>query len=330
MNDLDKIIAPDKKFVIVTHANPDGDAIGSTLALYHFLANQDLTVHAIIPDAPPHFLDWMPGISELLNFEQDQEKSALLLKEADVLFNLDFNVFNRADSLEQYLKNSQALKILIDHHPEPDAVFDHIFTDTSRSSTCEILYEILYRTNPEYMNGIMAQCLFTGIMTDTVCFRVNSSHPSTFKVVSELLSFQVDKDWIYDKVYDNFTPDRMRLLGHSLSHNMIVLPEYGTAYLQITRNEQTTYNLKKGDSEGFVNYPLSIKGVQFTVFFMEKEDHIKVSFRSKGRFDVGQFARKHFGGGGHMNAAGAESNLSLTETINQFLQLLPNYKDELT
>lgn len=329
MKHLKKIIKNAKKIVAVTHYNPDGDALGASLALYLYLKNKNINSHVIVPSEGPHFLTWLPRYDKVVNFEKQQKEAVKIIKEADVIFNLDYNTFDRTEAAAEHIKHSNAKKVLVDHHPDPDNTFDLVFSNTERSSTCELLYEILEGLGKEFIDNEIATCLFTGIMTDTLCFRVNSSNSLTFRIISDLLAYKIDKEDIYAKIYDNFSPDRMRLLGHCLNQNLIVIPEYKTAYLKISRNEKNTYNLQKGDSEGFVNYPLSIKGIIFSVFFVEETDHVKISFRSKGDFNVGMFARKHFVGGGHKNAAGGESKQSLSEAINYFINLLPQYKESL-
>lgn len=329
MKHLEKVIKKDKKIVAVTHYNPDGDALGSSLALFLYLKNKGINSHVIIPSEGPHFLTWLPQYEQVVNIENEKTKAVKILNEADVIFNLDFNTFDRTGSVAEYLQQSNATMVLVDHHPDPDNTFDLAFSNTGSSSTSELLYEILAGLGKEHIDKDIATCLLTGIMTDTLCFRVNSSNPLTFRIISELLSYEIDKEDIYARIYDNFSPDRMRLLGHCLSHNLIVMQEYKTAYLKISRNEKETYNLQMGDSEGFVNYPLSIKGIVFSVFFVEEADQIKISFRSKGDFNVGMFARKHFEGGGHKNAAGGESNRSLADAINYFINVLPQYKETL-
>lgn len=326
---LKKIIKNAKKIVAVAHYNPDGDALGASLALYLYLKNKGINSHVIVPSEGPHFLTWLPHYEKVVNFEKQQNEAVKIIKEADVIFHLDYNSIDRTKAAAEYIKHSNATMVLIDHHPNPDNTFDLVFSNTERSSTCELLYEVLEVLGKEFIDNEIATCLFTGIMTDTLCFRVNSSNPLTFRIISKLLTYKINIEEIYNKIYDNFSPDRMRLLGHCLSHNLMIMKEYKTAYLKISRNEKATYNLQKGDSEGFVNYPLSIKGIVFSVIFIEDTGHVNISFRSKGNFDVGMFARKHFDGGGHKNAAGGESKQSLSEAINFFINLLPQYKESL-
>ncbi|NJK87557.1 MAG: hypothetical protein HC906_17845 [Bacteroidales bacterium] len=228
------------------------------------------------------------------------------------------------------MKESKAYKILIDHHPNPEDFCDFMYSDTSVSSTAELLYYFLLEVG--YLNFLdvhSATCIFAGIMTDTGCFSYNSSNPDTYMVVQKMLGYGIEKDSIYYNVYDNFSANRMRLLGYILNEKMEVFPEFNTVLLSLTREEQKKYSFQPGDSEGFVNYPLSIKGIRFSAFFIEKEDHVKLSLRSKGNFSVNEFAGKHFNGGGHHNASGGEVNVSITDALQLFRDLLPKYKNEL-
>jgi phosphoesterase RecJ-like protein len=226
--------------------------------------------------------------------------------------------------------SSKARKVMIDHHPFPLLQVDFSLSFTEVSSTAELIYEFILALNgQQHMNKSIATCIYTGIMTDTGCFSYNSSRTRTFEIVSHLLSYAIKKDAIYHQVYDNFSLQRMRLLGYSLNEKMQVFPEFHTALISISLDEQKRYDFVTGDSEGFVNYPLSIKGIRFSAFFMEKKDKVKISFRSRGSFPVNAFSEKHFSGGGHLNAAGGESLLSLNDTIKKFIGLLPKYIQEL-
>ncbi|MGM0496484.1 MAG: DHH family phosphoesterase [Bacteroidota bacterium] len=319
-----------KKIVVITHFNPDGDAIGSSLALYHYLVKQQYDVSVIIPNRTPHFLHWLPGNEQIRIYDDAPDESKTLIKEAELIFFLDFNVIDRTQGMENFLKSLSTQKILIDHHPEPENFADITISSTEVSSTSELLYEFLISLGNECdMNKDIAECLYTGIMTDTGSFSYNSSSPDTYYIVSKLIEQGIDKDKIYWQVYDNYSVHRMRLLGYCLNQKLKVFPEYATAYISITKNELDQFNYEQGDSEGFVNYPLSIKGIVFSVIFIEHEEHIKISFRSKGEFYANYFARNHFNGGGHRNAAGGYSETSLEETLKKFEQELPGYKEEL-
>ena len=311
-----------KSIAILSHINPDGDALGSSLALYHYLLKLGKNVSIIMPNDYPDFLKWMPG-SDKVNVFIKNKSAAASLKDADIIFFLDFNTPSRAGKAEEVVLKSEAFKILIDHHPEPEDMADIIYSDTMSSSTAELIFRFIESTgDTRLIDESMASCIYTGIMSDTGSFNFNSSQPETYRVLAELLKRGIDKDYIFSMVYDNFSESRLRLLGYCLDSKMVVLHKFKTAYISLSRNEKKLYNYIRGDSEGFVNYPLSIKGIDFAAFFMENDDHIKISFRSKGSFDTNSFAR-NFDGGGHTNASGGESSLSLSATIDKFVSLLP-------
>lgn len=319
-----------KNIAIITHFNPDGDAIGSSLGLYHHLKNQGFQVDVIIPNTFPQFLSWMPASEQIHVYDNDSDSSRKILNQAELLVFLDFNVLDRTQGMEGYLKTLDTPKVLIDHHPDPDPFADVTISNTGVSSTAELMYEFIARVWKEQsIDYNISECLYTGIMTDTGSFSYNSSSPNTYYVVSKLIENGIDKDKIYWKVYDNYSIDRMRLLGHCLNHKMKVFPEFGAAYISINQQELKDFHYSTGDSEGFVNYPLSIKGIIFSVIFIEREGHIKISFRSKGNFEVNKFAERHFNGGGHVNAAGGYAETSLDETLRKFEELIASYKDEI-
>ncbi len=333
--DTDKLLFSDlaqqhieqaEKIAILSHVNPDGDAIGSSLALYHYLKRCGKDACVIVPNEYPDFLKWMPGSEDVLIFRKNKSAAIEAINNACMIFMLDFNSPARVDEVETLISNSKSFKVLIDHHPNPGYFSDIVFSDTLSSSTAELVFRFIELTgNPDMIDIITATCLYTGIMSDTGSFSFNSSQPETYRVLSELLKKGVDKDYIYSMVYDNFSENRLKLLGYCLDRKMVVLPSYRTAYISLTLSEKKQYKYIRGDSEGFVNYPLSIKGVDFVAFFMENDNHIKISFRSKGKFDTNTFAENNFDGGGHVNASGGESKLSLPDTIKKFISLLPEY-----
>jgi len=330
IKDIQNQLANVQQVLIVTHYNPDGDAIGSSLGLYHYLISTGYRADLVVPNSYPGFLHWMPGNEQIIIAEEDRDTVLKKIREAGLIIFLDFNVLNRLQDLEEPFRQSTAPKILIDHHPDPESFADITISTTQVSSTSELLYELLVcMDGEEAVNVNMAECLYAGIMTDTGSFSYNSSLADTYYVVSRLIEKGIDKDKIYWRVYDNYSVDRMRLLGYCLNNKLKVLPEYGAAYISINRRELNTFNYQPGDSEGFVNYPLSISGVMFSVIFIEQDDHVKISFRSKGDFYANRFAAKHFNGGGHKNAAGGYSELSLEDTLNKFESLLPEYKIQL-
>jgi len=330
INEIQNQLANVQQVLIMTHYNPDGDAIGSSLGLYHFLVASGYNVDVVVPNDYPDFLQWMPGNDQIFLASKDQQKAMDRVKRAELIFFLDFNVLDRVQELEDAFRQSTAPKILIDHHPNPEPFADVLVSTTEVSSTSELLYDLLVSMKGEQaIDRNIAECLYTGIMTDTGSFSYNSSLPETYYVVSRLIEKGIDKDRIYWRVYDNYSADRMRLLGYCLNTKLKVLPEYGAAYISIDRSELNRFNYQPGDSEGFVNYPLSIQGVMFSVIFIEQNDYVKISFRSKGDFYANHFASSHFNGGGHKNAAGGYSELSMKETLEKFESLLPEYKQQL-
>ncbi len=320
-----------KKIVIAGHKNPDGDAIGSCLGLYFFLKGEGHSPTVIMPNDFPDFLKWMPGVDEIIVFEKDVEKSNECISEADLIFTLDFNSLDRVGNLQEPLEQSNAKFIMIDHHQQPADYPDATYSDVSMSSTAQMVFHFIQALDKEErLTYEIAVNLYTGIMTDTGSFRFSSTTPTTHRVVAKLMEAGADSAEIYQNVYDTNSPDRMKLLGVALK-NMHILPEYHTAYITLTQKELDQHNFKKGDTEGFVNYALSIKDIYFATIFIEnkQENIVKMSFRSKGSFSVNDFARAHYNGGGHINAAGGKSSQSLNKTVKEFISILPRYKDEL-
>lgn len=311
---------------ILTHTNPDGDAIGSSLALALALKKKGKDAQVIIPDGLPDFLRWLPGIELSTTFAYKKEKATAIIENADLIFCLDFNDPKRLNGVEESLKASKARKILLDHHQEPADFTDLTISETWRGSVGEMVYIFLDELyDGALLDQDIATCLYTAIMTDTGNFSYASNYPEIFQVVGELMKYGIEKDRIYSKVYDAFTEDRMRLQGYALQEKMVVLPKYHTAYISLTNDELRRFNHRKGDTEGFVNIPFSVKGVRFTALFIEKKDLVRASFRSRGSFPVNRVASEHYHGGGHVNAAGGDSLLSMGETLANFETLLPGY-----
>ena len=328
--EIKKHLSGNPEILLLTHVDPDGDAIGSLLALYHYFRLREFHVTAITPNDFPGFLQWLPGSEAIIRFTKKKKTASELIDKAGVIFNLDFNDLERLGRMDNVVRKAKAYKILIDHHPDNQSFNDLEITDTSVSSTAELIFQVLNKmeTKP-FLTKEMAECLYTGILTDTGCFSYNSSHADTFRTVAELLETKIDKDRVFNLVYNNFSETRMKLLGFSLNEKMTVLPQYNTAYISLTIDEMKRYNFSVGDSEGFVNYPLSIKGICFSALFLERKDHVKISFRSKGNFPVNRFSEKHFNGGGHINAAGGESFESLNATLRKFHSLVEEYAGQL-
>ncbi|MBA6154259.1 DHH family phosphoesterase [Gelidibacter maritimus] len=324
------LIAP-KQIVIVPHKNPDGDAMGSTLGLYHYLIKNNHKATVIAPNDYPDFLKWLPGQDNVVIYESDRSHAENLIEKADLIFTLDFNALHRAGEMETPLSNSEAVKIMIDHHQQPDSYAEYMFSDVSMSSTCEMVYRFIDMLGDKgTINEQIATCLYTGILTDTGSFRFPSSTSTTHLVAADLIDRGANHSDIYNSIYDTNSYERLQLLGVALK-NLRVIPEYRTAYITLSQEELNASNFKKGDTEGFVNYGLSIKNVVFAVIFIEhkQEGIVKISFRSEGSFSVNEFSRQNFGGGGHTNAAGGKSDLSLNDTVEKFISILPRYKNTL-
>ncbi len=325
------LLKKSNNIVIVTHYNPDGDAMGSSLGLCNYLIKTEKNVTVITPNEYPEFLHWLPGHKKVMPFSNNQKKAAALISKSDLIFTLDFNNYSRLEGLGELLQNATAKKILIDHHQQPDTYAALMFHDVKACSTCELVHEFIVGLGgKKLIDKDIASCLYTGIMTDTGSFRYDSVTPKTHIILSELLATGFKPSDIHSAVYDTYNESRVKLLGYCLSEKMVVMPEFQTAYISLTEKELQRFSHQKGDTEGIVNYPFAIKGIKFCAFFSEGEGKIKISFRSKGSFDVNQFARKHYSGGGHINAAGGRGNeYDLQKTINEFLGLLPTYKKEI-
>ena len=326
---IKNILNAASKISIVPHENPDGDAIGSALGLGQALKNMGKDVAVIPVNDYPDFLKWFSADVPVLVYEKDKKAAKSALFDSDVLICVDFNEEKRAGHLEKMIRSFGKTKILIDHHPYPTAFCHYTVSETQYSSTAELVFDVLAKTQlTAHIDKKAAEALYTGILTDTGGFSHNTSK-NTFRVVSELLEYDIETDKIQSSVFHNFSSDRMRLLGYSLNDKMVVFPEFRAAYISLTKDELKKFNFKPGDTEGFVNYPLSINNIVFSALFIEKDEYVKASFRSKGNFPANAFSSENFNGGGHLNAAGGESFLSFEETIKKFTQLLPKYKHQL-
>lgn len=333
-NDIAKVkdlLSSPKSIVIVPHKNPDGDAIGSTLALCSYLSKKGHDAIVIAPNDYPHFLKWLPGQDDVLVYNAFAKAAKEKIQQADLIFTLDFNHLSRTGDMEETLGEANATFIMIDHHQQPGDYALITYSDTSMSSTCEMVYhfiEMLQET--EHIDENMATCLYTGIMTDTGSFRFPSTTALTHNVVSALIQKGANNGSIHQNIYDTNSFSKLQLLGVALN-NLKVLPEYKTAYITLTQKELDDHKFQKGDTEGFVNYGLSLEGIIFAVIFIENKSDgiIKMSLRSKGDFSVNEFARSHYEGGGHTNAAGGKSTLSMKKTVAQFIDTLASYKSVL-
>lgn len=326
--DLKQLLSSPKKIVIIPHKNPDGDAMGSTLGLYHYLKKMQHHVVVITPNDYPAFLKWMPSEDKVLKYDSDSEKANAMIENAELIFTLDFNALNRIGELEAPVTNAKAIKIMIDHHQQPEDYAKFMYSDVSMSSTSEMVFNFIEMLgDTEKIDADIATCLYTGIMTDTGSFKFSCTTTQTHRIIGTLIEKGADNATIHNNVYDTFSYDQIQLLGCALK-NLKVLPDYKTAYITLSQEELNQYNFKKGDTEGFVNYGLALEGIVFSAIFIEnlQEKIIKISLRSKGDFSVNELARKHFEGGGHINAAGGKSELSLKETVDKFISILPAYK----
>jgi len=330
ISELKELLRNSKNILITTHHNSDGDAIGSTIGLATVLRKVGKNVNIITPNEYPHFLKWMKGSEMITIFKGNEEKVKIMSDKADILFCVDYNDPSRLKNASEVIFASKAPVVLIDHHPEPRDFADITISETDLGSASELVYHVICQLGlSEHIDIDVASALYVGIMTDTGCFSFSCSYPGVFEVVANLIGYGIPKDEIHAKIYDNYSDSRIRLMGYCLNEKMVILPEYSTAYISLTQCELERFNHMPGDTEGFVNLPFSIKGIKLTALFIEKKDHVKMSFRSRGDFSVNELAKNNFRGGGHVNAAGAEWDLTIENTIQRFVELLPRYADQL-
>jgi len=332
IKDIKKLLSTPQNIVIIPHKNPDGDAIGSSLALYHYFKKKHY-VTVVAPNDYPEFLKWMPSSNEVKLFDKQNKQSKRALENASIVFLLDFNALHRVGvDMQKTVEKFTGTFIMIDHHQQPDTtITEYIYSDTSICSTCQMVYHFLEILDEiDKIDKDIASCLYTGIMTDTGSFRFPSTTSTTHRIIADLIDKGANNAQIHNNVYDVNSYGRLQLLGKALS-NLKVEEPFRTAYITLSQNELNEFKFQKGDTEGVVNYALSLKGIIFAAIFIEDVEQkiIKISFRSKGSFSVNKFARTHFNGGGHDNAAGGRSEMSIEDTVVKFLSLLPNYKEEL-
>ncbi len=327
---LHELISTKPEVVIVSHHNPDGDAVGSSLSLFHFFSGIGCKVTPILPNPFPNFLQWMPGSENILIASKHLKTAQRLIREAPVLCIVDMNAPHRSgDDLKDAITESKAFKILIDHHIMPNIDCDVMLSTPKTTSSCELVFEFLFKylKQKEHLTKEMAECLYSGIITDTGSLSYACNRKRTYEILAQLVKQGIDCEQIHRNIYDNYSETRMRLLGHTLANRMKVMPECATSYTYLTNDDLKAFHFQPGDTEGFVNYGLSMEVVKFTAFFTERENRIRVSFRSKGEIDASKFAREHFNGGGHHNAAAAYSYDTLENTIKKFEELVIKYKD---
>lgn len=329
--ELQQFLSTPKSIVIVGHRNPDGDAMGATLGLYHYLTKKGHTANVVVPNEYPDFLHWLPGSDKTYRFDWQNKQAKRVISKSDIIFLLDFNALHRVGvDMQNTLEVYQNDFAMIDHHQQPDDV-TYMYSDVNSCSTCQMVYQFIEMNHDvSLIDKNIATCLYTGIMTDTGSFRFRSTTSKTHLIVADLIAKGAENDKIHERVYDSNSHGRLLLLGQALQ-NLQIFPAFKTAFITLTEEEKKRHHFEKGDTEGVVNYALSLKGIVFAAIFIEDVEQkiIKISFRSKGSFSVNKFARNHFDGGGHDNAAGGKSELSMHDTLIQFKSLLPEYKKEL-
>ena len=328
-NNFRNFISQYKRVVIVSHVNPDGDAIGSSLAFYYFLLKLGIDAKVIIPNDFPSFLAWMPGVENILTYDKNPEKGLEYLNNAELICYLDFNHPSRTGLVHNDLCHCKKTpRLLIDHHRDTDySQFAMYMSEAETSSTSELVAELIqYHGFEKYLDDKIATCLLVGIMTDTGSFAHSIYHPETFEICGKMISPTVDYQLIHSKIYNTFSENRLRLLGYCISNRMTTLNEYHTAYIYLTKSDLETYNYQVGDTEGVVNFPLMIDNIKMAVLITERQGVIRFSFRSKGDFSVHELAKAHFNGGGHTNAAGGTLECGIEQAIEKFLDVLPQYK----
>ena len=321
-----------KKVVITTHQKPDGDAMGSSLGLYHFLTQLGHTVQVVSPTNWASFLNWMPASKLVLDYDRQTTVADAAIDAADWIFCLDFNTLGRTKRMEEKLGASNAKRILIDHHQEPQVdKFAYGVSDTGKSSTCEMVYDFIINSgNDQLINEAVAECLYAGVMTDTGSFRFPSTTASVHRMIAHLKDKGLSHSKIHENLFDNFLENRFRFIGNVLLNRMEVFYEYNTALIAIPQQDLIKFNIVTGDTESLVNYPLSIKGIKLAAIIIDRGEERKSSFRSKDGFDVNTFARKYFNGGGHFNAAGGQNKEPLEEVVAKFITAMKENEDQLS
>jgi len=327
---LQHFLSTPRRIIITTHHKPDADALGSSLALYQYLVKKGHEVLVIAPTDYPNFLRWMNGEDKVMVFEGQEETAAKRIAEAELIACLDFSAISRINDMGPLVLASAAKKLMMDHHPEPESFADFVWHDTSAASTAELIFELIaFMGDKDLLDEGIGACIYAGIMTDTGSFK----HPSTSKkvhlITAELMDVGVNTHKVAKAVYDNNTERRLRLLGYALSEKLVVLQEYHTAYISLSAEELQRFDAQTGDTEGLVNYALSIEGIIMAAIIVDRTKLIKMSFRSIGEFSVNDFARTHFNGGGHKNAAGGQSTDTLEATEEKFLSLLPSLQEQM-
>ncbi len=322
-----RLLQGSKKIAVIPHRNPDGDAMGSTLALYHFLKKMNHQPVVVSPNEFPDFLAWLPGSAEVLIYEKDKTGTKDILEKAELIFTLDFNALHRTGEMEQVLSTLQAPFVMIDHHQAPDSYAGITFSDTRYGSTCEMVYDFIEAVSDvKHIDKTIATCIYTGIVTDSGSFKFPKTNGKTHRIVANLIDLGIENSEIHNLLFNNNSYESLQLLGRALQ-NMKIIKQHKTAYITLTQEELDRFHYKKGDTEGIVNYGLAINDIIFAAIFIENKEEgiIKISLRSLGDFDVNQLSREYFNGGGHQNAAGGKSFLSMSETVKQFEHVVKNH-----
>lgn len=326
-----ELLASAQTILLTTHTNPDGDAIGSSLALYRYLEKKGHAVSMMVPDPFPSFLAWLSDSDKIAVFSEEKEELLDLIDGASVIFSLDYNDLSRLGDASGPVKRSKATKIVFDHHLYPSDEYDLQISIQDTSSTAELVFDFIKAVGDEHLiDKEIAESLYTGIVTDTGSFSYSCNHVRTYEVIASLFRKEIDGEHIHRLIYDTYSEHRLRLLGYSLSDKLVVLPEFHTAYISLGKEELDRFHYQIGDTEGVVNYALSIEGINLAALFTERNNTIRISFRSKGNFSVERIASDYFDGGGHANAAGATSYLSMEETVRKFRELLPSFREALS
>ena len=331
ISDLKTLLATPQKIVITTHHKPDGDAMGSSLGLYAFLIQKGHHVSVITPTDYPDFLHWLPNNSDVVIYTEAQERALQLVNEADLIFCCDFNTLSRINELGEYIRATSALKIMIDHHLEPEDFDDYRHWNINACAAAQQVYDFIKNelNEEELINKDVATCLYTGIMTDSGSFRFPSATAEVYRIAADLIDLGAEHWRIHQLVYDNASENRLRFLGYCLSSKLDIFRDFNTAIISVTAEELKKYDIATGDTEGIVNYALSINGIRLAAFIIDRNDKVKLSLRSTGDFPANEICKKYFDGGGHRNAAGGVSSLNLEETITKFKSILPEYKTQL-
>ncbi|MBT8289210.1 MAG: bifunctional oligoribonuclease/PAP phosphatase NrnA [Muriicola sp.] len=328
---LEALLSTPQKIAIIPHKNPDGDAIGAALGLHHYLVKKGHSSVVISPNDYPEFLKWMPGTGNVIIYEKQNAQAKELIATSTLIFTVDFNDLGRIGQMKEVLEETDTTFVMVDHHQSPANYASVMYSDTSMSSTCEMIFHMIKALGGgNEINSEIADCLYAGILTDTGSFKYAATTSETHRVVAALIDKGARNSEIHREIFDTNTPSRLHLLGCALN-NLVILPEYSTAYITLSQEELDKNDFKKGDTEGFVNYGLTLAGIRMAVIFIENRDEgiIKISFRSEGNFSVNEFARSYFEGGGHTNAAGGKSTRSMKETVTYFRTLLEQHKSEL-